>query len=59
MRPTVEDEKKLKIRNFRMSDQDWKILEQHFQERRIPIATGIRMVLIEYMKSNKLFQHKP
>ena len=59
MRPTVEDEKKLKIRNFRMSDGDWKILEQHFQERRIPIATGIRMVLIEYMKSNKLFQHKP
>ena len=55
MRPTVEDEKKLKIRNFRMSDGDWKILEQHFQERRIPIATGIRMILVEYMKSNKLF----
>ena len=55
MRPTVEDEKKLKIRNFRMSDQDWKLLEQHFRERRIQTATGIRMILVEYMKSNKLF----
>jgi hypothetical protein len=56
MRPTVNDEKKLKIRNFRMADGDWKILEQHFQERRIPIATGIRMVLIEYLKKNKLLK---
>jgi hypothetical protein len=56
MRPTVEDEKKLKIRNFRMSDQDWKILEQHFQERRIPIATGVRMILVEYMKGKKLLR---
>jgi hypothetical protein len=37
-----------------MSDEDWKILEQHFQERRTPIATGIRMVLVGYMKKNKL-----
>lgn len=56
MRPTVEDEKKLKIRNFRMSDQDWQILEQHFQERRIQTATGIRMILVEYMKGKKLLR---
>jgi hypothetical protein len=56
MRPTVEDEKKLKIRNFRMSDGDWKVLEEHFKERRIPIATGIRMLLVEYLKKNKLLR---
>jgi len=40
-----------------MSDEDWKILEQHFQERRIPIATGVRMVLIEYMQNKRLFKN--
>jgi len=56
MRPTVEDEKKLKIRNFRMSDGDWKVLEDHFKERRLPTTTGIRMILVEYMKKNKLLK---
>ncbi|MBV5327429.1 MAG: hypothetical protein JZU65_07305 [Chlorobium sp.] len=50
MRPTVDDQDKLKLRNFRMSDVDWGLLEAHFQERRIPVATGVRMVLIEYMR---------
>jgi hypothetical protein len=56
MRPRVDDEKKLKLRNFRMSDPDWKALEKHFKKRRIPTATGIRIVLIEYMKKNKLIK---
>jgi hypothetical protein len=34
-----------------MSDEDWKILGPHLQERRIPIATDVRMVLVEYMKT--------
>ena len=50
MRPTVDDEKRLKLRNFRMADEDWKALEAHFQERRIPTGTGIRMLLVEYLK---------
>jgi hypothetical protein len=50
-RPKIEDErKKLKIRNFRMSDEDWELLEVYFAERRVPTATGIRMVLMEYLK---------
>jgi hypothetical protein len=54
MRPKIEDEeKRLKIRNFRMADEDWVILEQHFQEKRVPVGTGIRMVLIDYLKSEK------
>lgn len=56
MRPTLEDDKKMKIRNFRMSDVDWKVLEDHFKERRIPTATGVRMILVEYMKENKLLR---
>jgi hypothetical protein len=52
MRPKIEDEsKRLKIRNFRMSDADWKILEDHFNKKRVPVGTGIRMVLIEYLSS--------
>jgi hypothetical protein len=56
MRPTVDDDKKLKIRNFRMSDDDWSILEKHFKDRRIQIASGIRMVLVEYMKKQGLLK---
>jgi hypothetical protein len=41
---------KLKIGNFRMSDPDWNALEAHFAERRIPTGTGVRMILIEYLK---------
>lgn len=53
-RPIVDDQEKLKLRNFRMSDEDWAILESHFQERRIPVATGVRMILIEYMREKVL-----
>jgi hypothetical protein len=54
MRPRVEDDKRLKLRNFRMNDTDWSMLEAHFKERRIPTGTGVRMVLVEYMKKQGL-----
>lgn len=51
MRPPIEDERKrLKIRNFRMSDEDWERLEDCFGEMRVPVGTGIRMALMEYVK---------
>ena len=56
MRPRVEDEERLKLRNFRMNDQDWNLLEAHFKERRIPVGTGIRMILVEYMKKQGLLK---
>jgi len=50
MRPPIEDERKrLKIRNFRMSDEDWEQLEAFFEKKRVPTATGIRMALMEYL----------
>ncbi len=55
-KPRLDDDEKLKLRNFRMSDPDWEAVEKHFKERRIPTATGIRIVLIEYMKKNKLIK---
>ena len=55
-KPKVDDDVKLKLRNFRMSDPDWEALENHFKERRIPTATGIRIVLVEYMKKNKVIK---
>ncbi len=30
--------------------------EAHFKERRIPVATGIRMVLIEYLKKQAVLK---
>jgi hypothetical protein len=53
MRPTVDDEKRLKIRNFRMSDPDWAVLVDHFKERRLQVGSGIRMVLMEYLKKQR------
>jgi len=38
-----------------MSDVDWDLLVAHFQERRIPVATGVRMVLVEYMREKGLW----
>jgi hypothetical protein len=55
-KPRLDDDEKLKLRNFRMSDPDWEAFEKHFKARRIPTATGIRFVLIEYMKKNKLIK---
>jgi len=50
MRPPIEDERKrLKIRNFRMNDEDWEQLEAFFEKNRVPTATGIRMALMEYL----------
>jgi hypothetical protein len=34
-----------------MSDSDWAVLEDHFKDRRLQTGTGIRMVLIEYLKT--------
>jgi hypothetical protein len=56
MRPNVDDEKRLKIRNFRMNDEDWAVLEAHFKERRLPVGTGLRMVLAEYLKEQGLLK---
>jgi hypothetical protein len=54
MRPPVQDERKrLKIRNFRMSDEDWEKVEAYFQEQGIPTATGIRAVLLKQIKKKR------
>jgi hypothetical protein len=50
MRPNVDDEKKLKIRNFRMNDSDWAALEAYFKERRLQVGSGIRMILVEHLR---------
>jgi hypothetical protein len=40
MKPRVEDDKRLKLRSFRMNDEDWNMLEAHFRE----------MVIVEHLK---------
>jgi hypothetical protein len=56
MRKPVDDEKRLKIRNFRMSDSDWELLQAYFEEKRVSTATGIRMVLMETLKRDKFIK---
>jgi hypothetical protein len=48
----VDDEKRLKLRNFRMNDDDW----QNFRGRRLQVGSGIGMVLVEYMTGKKLLK---
>jgi hypothetical protein len=47
---TSSDQKRLKVGNFGMKDEDRAVLEKHFGEMRIPVGTVIRMVLSEYAK---------
>jgi len=41
-----------------MSDEDWRLLEAHFKERSIPMGTGIRMVLVEYLRKQGLLKSR-
>ena len=56
MRPHVEDAKKLKLRTFRMTDPDWKVLVKYFDGKRVPVTTGIRMILVEFLKKEGLLK---
>jgi hypothetical protein len=33
-----------------MNDEDWAALVAHFKERKLQVGSGIRMVLVEYLK---------
>lgn len=55
-RPHVEDEKKLKLRNFRMSDPDWKALVKYSDAKRVPVTTAIRMILAEFLKKEGMLK---
>ena len=40
--------------HIRLTEEDWKSLQQHFTSRGIKTAAGIRMVLKEYIKNEGL-----
>jgi len=40
--------------NFRMPESDYRALEDHFRDIGLSIGAGIRMVLREYMKRQRL-----
>jgi hypothetical protein len=50
MRPYVEEAKRLKLKNFRISDPDWDVVVKYFDGKRVPVTTGIRMILMEFLK---------
>lgn len=37
------------IRNIRISESDWQLLQQHFGSKGLSVSAGIRMVLREYL----------
>jgi len=54
-RPPKEGQKgPMRKRNIRLRDADWKALKEHFEAQGIPVSAGIRMVLVQYMKSKGL-----
>lgn len=42
--------------NFRMRQAEWERLKDHFQNKGISLAGGVRMVLLEYMRREKLIK---
>lgn len=40
----------LKQHNFRMKDSEWNRLKDHFYNKGLSIASGLRMIILEYMK---------
>ena len=37
--------------HIRLHDEDWKALQEHFEAQGISVSAGIRMVLVQYMRS--------
>jgi len=44
----------LNRRQIRMTDDDWEHLKRHFESKGIPVTTGIRSILKDYMKRQGL-----
>ena len=46
-------DERLKIRNIRMADSDWKRLKDHFSDRGLSISAGIRFIVKEYLRQHQ------
>ena len=50
--PKSQDER-LKIRNIRMANSDWKRLKEHFAARGLSVSAGIRFIVKEYLRQHQ------
>ena len=53
--PTKAPQKAHRVENLqkyhiRLTESDWKVLQQHFEARGIKTSSGIRMIIKEYME---------
>lgn len=46
-------DERLKIRNIRMADSDWKRLKEHFATRGLSVSAGIRFIVKDYLRQNQ------
>lgn len=46
-------DERLKIRNIRIADSDWKRLKEHFSARGLSISAGIRFIVKEYLRQHQ------
>jgi predicted DNA binding CopG/RHH family protein len=46
-------DERLKIRNIRMADSDWKMLKAHFAARGLSVSAGIRFIVKEYLRQHQ------
>ena len=44
----------MKQHNFRMKGSEWNRLKEHFQGKGLSIASGLRMIILDYMKAHNL-----
>jgi hypothetical protein len=47
------EHERLKIRNIRMADSDWKRLKDHFAARGLSVSAGIRFIVKEYLRQHQ------
>ena len=50
---TKSKDTRLKIRNIRMADSDWKMLKAHFGARGLSVSAGIRFIVKEYLRQHQ------
>jgi hypothetical protein len=50
---TKSQDERLKIRNIRMADSDWKMLKAHFTARGLSVSAGIRFIVKEYLRQHQ------
>jgi hypothetical protein len=50
----IPRKQRMRVRGFRISDEDWSILTAYFARKGLGSAAGLRMVIMDYMEKEGL-----